>query len=118
MAIITATNLPVQNQLSTYGQWWQWLSLTQTNLSGNTIPAFFAKTSLTILINGTWNGATATIQGSFNGTDYFPLNKTSGTVASLTADGIFSLADLPLYIMPLLSSAGASTNLNVNVFMK
>ena len=69
----------------------------------------------TIHVFGTWDTATLTIQGSNEATttDWQTLSDVHGTSLALTADGIYTIAENPAGIRPLVSSVGASTDLDV-----
>jgi hypothetical protein len=119
MSTIPAIPQNTNNSLNQTGRaLFVWTGLNSSNLDGESIGCGFANISITLLASGTWNGATCTIQGSFDAVNWFPLSKINGDPAALTADAIISLGDLPLYIRPLVSSAGGSTNLTVKVFIK
>jgi hypothetical protein len=71
-------------------------------------------TQMTWTAQGTWGGATLTLQGSNDGTNWFPLTKfASSTAATFTADGIVTTNEAPLYVRPNLTVAGAGATINV-----
>lgn len=63
---------------------------------------------------GTWGGATLTIQGSNDGTNWFTLsNAAGGTGATFTADGGKSIIELPRYVRPNLTTPGTGAAVSV-----
>jgi hypothetical protein len=64
----------------------------------------------TVTIGGTANGATAAIEGSNDGTNWFALTNPQGTAI---ASGIARISENPLYIRPNLTGGGASTDMDV-----
>lgn len=63
---------------------------------------------------GTWGGATLTIQGSNDGTNWVTLNNAAtGTGATLTADGVLQIIELPRYVRPNLTVVGAGATVTV-----
>lgn len=69
--------------------------------------------------SGTWGGATLTIQGSNDGVVWLPLsNAAGGTAATFTADGLKSIIELPRYVRPNLTVAGAGATVTVTLLAR
>lgn len=61
-----------------------------------------------------WGAATLTIEGSNDGTNFWPLsNAAGGTAATFTADGGKSIIELPLWIRPNLTVVGTAASMTV-----
>lgn len=70
---------------------------------------------LTVQAIGTFGGATVTLQGSNDGTNWFALTKKGGTsAANFTAAGGASVNENPAFIRPA-SSGGTGTDVDVTV---
>lgn len=90
-----------------------WTPLTSTNTDGAPIRStqwadrYFTAT-------GTWGGATLSIEGSNDGTNWFTLsNAAGGTAATFTANGGKSIIEIPQFIRPNLSTAGTGASITV-----
>lgn len=70
-----------------------------------------------IQIDGTFGGATATLQGSVDGTTYFGLEDVTGTAISATAAALFELSTAVLYIRPALTS-GTGNSVNFRLLVR
>lgn len=63
---------------------------------------------------GTWGGATLTIEGSNDGTNWFPLsNAAGGTAATFTANGGKSIIERPAFMRPNLTVVGSGASITV-----
>lgn len=94
-----------------------WETLTNTNLDGSAVstPGLPFKA---VQVIGTFNGATVTFQGSNDGTNWFTLKDPGGSNLAFTAAGggqVFIAT--ARYIRPLVSSAGASTDLDCYLYV-
>lgn len=69
----------------------------------------------TVSFVGTWDSATAILQGSNDGSVWFTLNDYLGVDISATGNAMFLVAETPRYIRPVTSGGGASTNVDVIV---
>ena len=68
---------------------------------------------------GTWGGATLTIQGSNDGTNWFSLsNAAAGTAATFTADGGKQTIERPLYVRPNLTTPGTGATVTVTLIAR
>lgn len=68
---------------------------------------------------GTWGGATLTLQGSNDGTNWFTLaNAAGGAAATLTANGGMATVELPRYVRPNLTTAGTGAAVTVTALMR
>ncbi len=69
---------------------------------------------MTWTAQGAWGGATLTLQGSNDGSNWFALTKfASSTAAAFTADGIVMTNEAPLFVRPNLTSVGSGAAINV-----
>lgn len=76
-------------------------------------------TDKSVQIQGSnFDGATISLQGSNDGTNYHNLTDPQGTDISKTASDLEAVTEAVLYIKPLMASAGASTSVVVTVFAK
>jgi hypothetical protein len=95
-----------------------WTHLTSTNTDGQPITgAEWA--DRTWQAQGTWGGATLTFQGSNDKTNWFSLtNAAGGAAATLTANGGLATIELPLWVRPNLTTAGAGADITVTLLMR
>lgn len=70
-----------------------------------------------VQVNGTFGGATVTIEGSSDGVNYDPLHDTQGNVVSFGASGFAQLLEVPLYTKPVLNG-GASVAVSVSITVR
>ena len=88
-------------------------SLTSTNTDGAPLE-WVEWSDRCFTATGTWGGATLTIQGSNDGSNWVTLNNAaSGSGATLTANGVLQIVELPRYVRPNLTTAGAGATLTV-----
>lgn len=92
-----------------------WADLVSANLDGAALPSHWMDYSdRSIQVTGTFNGATVTMQGSNDdGVTWNTLNDAFGAALTFTTGAIKQLTEVTAYMRPLVSSAGASTDLNV-----
>lgn len=70
----------------------------------------------TVQVEGTWGaGGEFTLQGSNDGTNWATLNDALGTAIVLSADGLVSILEAPLYIRPNITAGDGATALNVTL---
>lgn len=68
---------------------------------------------------GTWGGATLTIEGSNDGTNWAPLsNAAGGTAATFTANGAKTIIELPRYVRPNLTTPGSGATVAVTLLAR
>lgn len=89
-----------------------WENLTQTDLDGQPI-AVSRRSDRTVQVIGTFGGATVTIQGSLDGTNWATLNDLQGTALTFTSARIEGVSEIVTYIRPLVSGASGTTDLDV-----
>jgi hypothetical protein len=96
-----------------------WLLLTTTDNVGAAFPCA-AFSDRTIQVYGSFFGATITIQGSLDGTNWFTLNDQSDNALTVTTAGGDSVQQLTRFIRPSLSGgdSGGTTSLNVRLCAK
>lgn len=65
---------------------------------------------LTMQATGTFDGETGGVEGSMDGTNWFPLtDRDSGSAVGLTAAGLVSILERPLWVRPTVTLAAAGT---------
>jgi len=70
----------------------------------------------TVTITGTFgSGGSITLQGSNNGTNWFPLNDPSSTAITKTSAGMEAVLEGPRYIRPIVTAGDGTTNLAVQM---
>jgi hypothetical protein len=70
-----------------------------------------------VQVTGTFGGATITLQGSNDGTNYVTLKDSAGTAISFTAAGMAEFSTAALYLKPT-SSGGTADNVTVTVILR
>jgi hypothetical protein len=106
MATITANQISNQDQ-----QWYiKWAAM--GNADTGTGVEFGQFPDRTVGITGTFGGATVTIQGSVDNTNWVTLHDFLGNTTVYTAGAIALLAENPLYIRAI-TSGGSGTAVDV-----
>jgi hypothetical protein len=95
---------------------YQWLLTTadHTGEAGNNPGA----SDRTIQVYGTWGGASLTVEGSNDGTNWATLHDPTGEELVFTTDGIAVILENPLYIRPRLSVVGAGASVNAKLLSR
>jgi len=70
-----------------------------------------------VQVTGTFGGATITLQGSNDGTNFVTLKDSAGTAISVTAAGMAEFSTAALFIKPT-SSGGTSDDVTVTVILR
>ena len=91
-----------------------WSTLIQGSEDGSKF-SFVEWSGLTVQVSGTWDGATCTMQGSNDAATWFTLTDSNGVALSGIADYGSDIEESYLYVRPLVSSAGGSTDLDVTL---
>jgi hypothetical protein len=68
-----------------------------------------------VQFSGTWDSATAVLQGSNDGATWFTLKDPGGNAISLTADGLRQILENTRYIRPSTSGGGGSADIDCRV---
>jgi uncharacterized protein YdgA (DUF945 family) len=92
--------------------------LTTTN--ADTAPIPFAQwADRSVQIDGTWGtGGSASVEGSNDGTNYFILNNAQNTAATLTANGLKQIVEVPRYARVRVTAGDGTTNLNATIVLR
>lgn len=95
-------------------------ALTSTNVDGAPVrlPEW---ADLTWTATGTWGGATLKVQGSADGSTFVTTglsNAAGGTEASASADKVFTTIERPLYVRPILTTAGSGATVTVQLMAR
>jgi hypothetical protein len=93
-----------------------WTGITNANADGAPIE-WGQWADRCVQVTGTFGGATLTLQGSNDGTNWVTLNNAQGTAATFTAAGLRQIVELPRFVRPLLSG-GSGSDLAVALFMR
>jgi len=93
---------------------WTW-ALATANVDG--FPLEWSEwADRTFTASGTWGGATLSIEGSNDGTNFFTLsNAAGGTAATFTADGCKTIIETPRWARPKLTTAGSGATVTVTL---
>lgn len=109
MATVQPTVTNVSDDVVTFS----W-NLTTANVDGAPVGAQHANfADRAFSATGTWGTATLQWQGSNDGTNWFMLNDPFGVDLTLSANGMFAVAELPLYMRPMLTVAGSGATITV-----
>jgi hypothetical protein len=93
-------------------------ALTSTNTDGAPIKSA-EWADRTWQAQGTWGGATLAFEGSNDGSTWFSMsNAASGSAIALTANGGATTIEVPLYVRPNLTTAGAGATITVTLLMR
>jgi hypothetical protein len=90
-----------------------WAGLATSGDIGDTqsLPAYSEKT---FTATGTFTGApTVALQGSNDGTNWFPLTNKQGTAITFTAGGMQTSQDRPLYVRPTLTAGTGGASITI-----
>lgn len=90
-----------------------WSGLATSGDIGDTqsAPAYSEKT---FTVTGTFTGApTVALQGSNDGTNWFPLKNKQGTAITFAAAGMDTTQDRPLFVRPTLSAGAGGAAITV-----
>mgnify|MGYP001106044548 CR=1 FL=1 len=86
-----------------------WATLTSSNAAGNAYEPNGTKAGIaTAHFTGTFDSATAVLQGSNDGTNWLTLLDTTGAAISMTATGYAELSTAFAYIRPRTYGGGGS----------
>ena len=115
MATVTPTPGIVSGDPNVQSMSW---ALTTANTDGSPFE-YVQYTDLCWQAAGTWGGATLTIQGSNDGTNWFSMsNAAAGTAATFTADGGKQTIERPRYVRPNLTTAGTGATVTVTLIAR
>lgn len=116
MATVTGTDsqFALSHRLRT------WTPLTTTNADGN--PINFASNGMggvTFQVTGTWGaGGALVIEGSNDGSTFFTLTDQANAALSLSANGLKTVRDTPMFIRPRVTGGDGTTSLTVIAAMQ
>lgn len=88
-----------------------WANMAQDDDGAPVRLAVFSDRSIQVI--GTFGGASVTIGGSNDGTNYHALTDTSGESLALTSATLKQIVELPVYIKPRIFGGNGTTNLTV-----
>ena len=115
---------PTLNYLSGYDvtmATWSALLLTSTATGSNTgTPVEVAgRADRSVQIDGTFDGASVSLQGSNDGSTWFILTDPQGNAITKTSAGLEQVEELTLYVRPYAStSTNGNTSINITLLMK
>lgn len=84
---------------------------------GNAYQIPYWASSMTVQVTGTFNSETLTLQGSNDGTNWFPLTDPQGNNIALTSDKLEVIEEYPRYIRPSFSGTTGG-DLDVLLFVR
>ena len=94
-----------------------WAALVTGSLDGAAIE-IPGRADMSVQVVGTFDTATLTMQGSNDGTNWAPLTDPQGNAIAMTVAGIEQILEKTRYIRPLVSSVGATTDLDVHLYVR
>jgi len=111
-----ATITPQSNPTNSPGTLIKW----EGAATGDTINSFLAngyeRVAATVQISGTFGGATAKLQASLDGTNWFDMTDMQGNAVSATSASMFEVTTKALYLRPSISG-GTSDSIDVLVMV-
>lgn len=93
-----------------------WEALATGDTIGTDLPARGEPVG-SVQVTGTFGGATVTLTGSNDGTNYVTMKDVYGTAISFTSAGMANFNGLPLYIKPAISG-GTSDDVDVTIIYR
>lgn len=94
-----------------------WSPLVDTS-DPTAISTFRDFTDRTAQVSGTFGGATVEIHGSLDGVTYAALTDPQGNTVSFSQAGVKAIVEATPYLKPVVSGAGALTELKVMVYVR
>ena len=86
-----------------------------TNGAAISVPGFADQT---VVIDGTFGGATCTLEGGNDGTNTYALTDPQGTAIAKTAAGLEQVTETPVYIQPVVTGGDGTTAINVSLMCR
>lgn len=71
-----------------------------------------------VQVEGTFDGGTVVLEGSNDGANWHTLRDPTGSALSFTAAGLKGVLEVPRYVRPSVSGGGASTDIDVTLFIR
>jgi hypothetical protein len=68
---------------------------------------------IVVQATGTFDSETVTINGSIDGTNFFPLTSDGTTAVAFTVDGMMTVYEAVSYIQPVISDAGGTVDVDI-----
>jgi hypothetical protein len=106
-------NLPGQYDRGTHVI--TWTPLTEADTA--TAVSFAASADRSVQVTGAFGAATVILEGSNDGTTFFPLNDPFGTAISFTAAGGAGVAEATRFVRPS-ASGGTGQSLTIRLFVR
>lgn len=119
MATVNYTAIPLTPLLCNDGvMLFSFTPLTTTNADGQPIEhSRYADRSVTV--TGTFGaGGSVRIEGSLDGTNYFPLTDPQGNALDITSAKIEAITEAVRYLRPRVTAGDGTTSLTVHIFFK
>lgn len=114
MATVLAAHEPIlQGEAALY----TWAPLTATNADGGSVTAH-EYGDRTVQFSGEFNGATAVLQGSNDGSEWFSLTDPQGNAISKTASALETVMEVPRFTRVNTSGGGGSQDITVTLFCR
>lgn len=99
-------------RLSGYTMFVEWDALGSTDTTE--VVTYSDWPDKTIHGTGTWGGATLTVEGSNDNSDWYTLTNIHGTSLSMTDDFVHTIAENPRYLRCATTGGGTTTAITVN----
>ena len=94
-------------------------ALTTANADGAPVEWAAYSDRTFVIVGATWGGATATIQGSNDGTNWVTLSDAAGAAdATATADKAMTIVELTRYVRPNLTTPGTGAAVTASIVMR
>lgn len=113
--------IAVQKISGQEGQSRSYLWETLVNSGGNDVGAAIEvpdHADASVQFSGTFDSATAVLQGSNDNVTFFTVNDPLGNAISMTANGFFQIGDVARYYRPSTSGGGASQDIDCHLHMR
>lgn len=72
----------------------------------------------TVVIDGTFDGGTCTLQGSMDGTNWYSLTDPQGNAIAKNAAAMEFVTEAPMYVRPSVSGGGAGSAIDVRILAR
>jgi hypothetical protein len=94
-----------------------WTNLSTADTATSIIPMGAAGAIGAMMVTGTFGGATITLQGSNDGTNFYAITDPSGNDIAVTAAGLVEFSTAAAYIRPS-SAGGTADDVTVTVCLR
>lgn len=111
------TNLTSADTIGTMVRLFVWTGIPNGNTGQAIEIVDFA--DLTVTLEGTFStGGSVTLEGSNNGTNYYPLTDPQGNAITKTTAGVETVTETPRFIRPSVTAGDGSTAIDVRLLAR